>query len=104
MNDYYKTYYASVYTSLKYKPFSEFRKILFSKGVKKDSFDRYRLTNFLNGVELSYKIPQEEYLKVAPTLQLHYNSEVLEDAAEVLYNVFDGDLEAINFSSRITGM
>ena len=69
--------------------------------VKKDSFDRYRLTNFLNGVELSYKIPQEEYLKVAPTLQLYYNSEVLEDAAEVLYNVFDGDLEAINFSKGI---
>ena len=39
MNDYYKTYYTSVYTSLKYKPFSEFRKIMSGKSIKPALFD-----------------------------------------------------------------
>jgi hypothetical protein len=69
--------------------------------VKKDSFDKYRLQNFLNGIELSYKIPDEEYQKIAPILTQYSNSEPGGQPVEILYNVFDGNLEAINFSRRM---
>ena len=65
MNDYYKTYYASVYTSLKYKPFSEFRKILFSKGVKKDSFDESKVMQDMEENNETKKI-REIYKGVLP--------------------------------------
>jgi hypothetical protein len=43
MNDYYETYYMSVYTSLKYKPFSEFRKIIIENSVKPAAFDKSKV-------------------------------------------------------------
>ncbi len=69
-----------------------------SKLVKKDSFDKYRLQNFLNGVDISDEFSEEEYEKIAPIIRQYSDNDEEAQPVEILYNVFDGNLEAINFS------